>query len=151
MVAHLLARDWLESKRRDVARLEEVQSLIMNECEEWRPETSKPTGISDPTARQAIYRAGELAERMEALREEERDLIDSIGQALVVIESVRDGLGERYADILEAVYIDRLSMRAASDRLGVSKSSVHQWRNIALDWLDSVGIGRAVRKEWDEL
>lgn len=144
-----LAREWLEAKRRDVRRLDEVHRLLMHECEDWRPETSRPPGISDPTARQAIYRAGELEERMEALRAEERELVESIGQALVLIESVREGLGERYADILEAIYIDRLSMRDAADRLGISKSSIHQWRNVALDWIDSVGIGRVIHREWE--
>ena len=144
----VLARDRMEQTRRCVRRLDEVKMALMLEGEEWKPAQVKAkAGKSDPTASKAIYRADELPVVMQNLKAEERELIAFIGCSLVLIEAVRVGLGEHYADVLDWMYVDCLSWSEIADLHGVSKSTGSEWRSIAIDWMDSVGIKNLLRGE----
>lgn len=128
--------------RSAVARLGDVQALIMSGCDDWHPDSVHAPGISDPTANRAIRNITVLADKLDALRAEEEELTNLIGDSLVVIQGVRDGLGERYAQLLEARYIDCWSWDRVDDEYGIGRSTGHYLLGIAFDWIDSVGIGR---------
>lgn len=126
-----------------VARLHEVQLMIMNGCDDWRPPSvSSRHTTPDPTANAAIRNVDELEGKLKSLRIEESDLIDTIGEAIVIIEGVRKGLGNKYADILEWFYIDCLTWEDIRRLYDVPKSTGYRDRCIALDWIDSIGITR---------
>ena len=123
--------------------MHEVQLMIMNDCDEWRPPSvSSRHSTPDPTANAAIRHVDELEEKLKALREEETELIDMIGEALVIIQAVRDGLGNKFADVLEWRYIDCLSWGKINRMYDVPKRTGHDRLNIAFDWIDSIGITR---------
>ena len=86
---------------------------------------------------------------MQALKDEERELIEFIGTSLRLIESVRRGLGTSYGDVLEWLYIDCLSWADIWDLYRVPKSTGHERRTIALDWIDSIGLRKVLRGEYD--
>ena len=137
------AKHRFEQVREKVARLHEVQLAIMNRCEEWRPPSTPSKGrISDPTAGAAIYNVDVLNARLAALRAEESELIGFIGEALVIIRAVRDGLGDKFADALEWRYIDCASWEYIDGEYDVSRTACRYRLGIAFDWIDSLGITR---------
>ena len=137
------AKERFEQVKRAVARLHEVQLMIMNDCDDWRPPSvSSRHAISDPTANKAIRHVDELEGKLSTLRAEETELIDFIGEALVIIHAVREGLGVKYADVLEWRYIDCMTWEYICDEYDVTRQTCHNWINIAFDWIDSIGITR---------
>ena len=141
MVHSMTARDRFEQTRKAVIELWNVQALISENGDDWKPDNVKGGGISDPTAVRAVYNVDVWGERLELLRARERELIDFIGTTLAIIEGVRRGLGDEYADILDQRYIDGLRWcdviidgAPISDRTGRYKAA------IAFDWVDSVGM-----------
>ena len=137
------AKERFEHVRLAVARLHEVQIMIMNDCDEWRPPSvSSRHSTPDPTASAAIRRVDELEGKLKALREEENDLIEIIGESLVIIRAVRDGLGDKYADVIEWRYIDCMSWDYIKDEYDVTRQTCRNWMNIAFDWIDSIGVTR---------
>lgn len=137
------AKSRFEQAKRAVARLHEVQLMIMNDCDDWRPPSvSSRNAQPDPTANAAIRHVDELEGKLKALRDEESELIDLIGEALVIIRAVRDGLGDKYADVLEWRYIDCASWDYICSEYGVIKRTGNRNINIAFDWIDSIGITR---------
>ncbi|MBQ9002379.1 MAG: hypothetical protein IJ087_11045 [Eggerthellaceae bacterium] len=123
--------------------MHDVQLLIMNDCEDWRPQTARARRqVPDPTANAAIYHVDEIEQLMAALRAEERELLRTIGAALVIVQGVRDGLGDKYADVLEWRYIDCRTWNYIRDEYGVSRQTGNRRANVAFDWVDSVGVTR---------
>lgn len=147
--ADMSAKDRFEATRSAVYRLNDVKTAIMLEGEEWKPSQPKSRGLSDPTARKAIYRADELAQVLENLRHEEHELENYIGTSLALIEAVRKGLGDKYADILEWLYIDCASWTYIIDTYGVKRSTAFFRRGVAFDWIDSIGIRELLRGEYE--
>lgn len=143
------ALDRMHATRSAVVRLSDVQLAIMMECEDWRPPGVKKPGVSDPTANQAIYRADYLANRMESLKQEEHELIEFIGTSLRLLQHIRDGLGKRYGDILEWLYVDCLTWAEIRDTYHVPKSTGDEWRKVACDWVDSLGLKKVLRGEYE--
>lgn len=124
--------------------------MIMNNCDEWRPPSiSSRHAVSDPTANAAIRQVDEVDGRLRALQAEERELIDLIGEGLAIIEGICEGLGEKYARIIEWRYIDRLSWDYIRDEYGIAKSSGNRFMHIAFDWVDSIGVARILRKDFE--
>lgn len=150
-MAHVvLAKERFESTRSAVYRLNDVKTAIMLEGDDWKPDgvrvrSAKP----DPTASRAIYRADELPLVMDNLRNEEHDLEEYIGQTLKLIHAVRCNLGDKYADVLDWLYIDLLSWPKVRQMHGVSKSTGCERRAIAFDFIDSVGIQALLRGDVD--
>jgi len=139
----LSAKKRFEQVRKAVARLHSVQIMIQNDCDEWRPpsvfsKNAKP----DPTANAAIRNVDELGPKLAGLRAEEAELIDMIGEALVIIQAVRDGFGEQYGDLLEWRYIDCLSWGDIRFEYDVTRTTGQRKLDIAFDWIDSIGITR---------
>lgn len=140
------ARERFERTRKAVKRLTEVQALIMYDCDDWKPPGVKARHeTSDPTANRAIYNVDELAEKLAALRAEERELLQLIGESGTIIEAVRDGLGDKYADVLEARYIDGWNWMQIKDEYEIKRPYGHYLLDVAFDWIDSVGVSRLLR------
>ena len=140
------AKERFEQTRAAIIRLDEVHTLIMYECDDWKPDGIKTkSDKSDPTANKAIRNVDELAEKLASLRKEEAELVDFIGLTLKLIQAVHDGFGEIYARLLEARYIDGLTWAMIHDRYGIAKSTGHNLIDIAFDWIDSVGVSRLLK------
>lgn len=133
-----------------VDRLHEVQLMIMNDCEDWRPPSvSSRHSTPDPTANTAIRHVDDLEGMLKVLRAEESELIEEIGEALVIIRAVRDGLGDKYADVLEWRYIDCMTWGGISTAYDVKKQTGRDRMNVAFDWIDSIGITRILAGDLD--
>jgi DNA-directed RNA polymerase specialized sigma24 family protein len=146
------ARERFERTRKARKRLDEVQALIMYDCDDWKPPGIKAHNEqSDPTAKRAIYNVDELAEKLTALRAEERELTQLIGESLVIIRAVRDGMpgGDKYADMLDARFINDWSFSRIAEEFDIAKSTAKERVDVALDWIDGVGVSRLLRGEVD--
>jgi len=145
----MAARDFFVQVRDDVARLAVVQAKLEAGGEDWRPDSVR-TGNGDPTAARAVYNLDTLAGKLESLRSEERDLLETIGRALAVIEGVRKGLGDEYASILDQRYIDGLPWRFVEyGGETVSPSTGKRKAAVAFDWIDSVGFAGVIAGKYE--
>ena len=114
--------------------------------DDWKPESVRAAHeTSDPTAQRAIYNVDEQAEKLEALRAEERELTNLIGESLAIIRAVRDGLGDKYADALDARYIEAWTFSRIAEEFDIAKSTAKERVDVALDWIDGVGVSRLLR------
>lgn len=144
------AKERFKQTRQYVIRLDEVHALIMYECDDWKPPQVKTkTDKSDPTANKAIYNVDELGEKLEALRKEEAELTDFIGVSLAIIQAVRDGFGEIYANLLEWHYVDGLKLSQISKERDINRTYCYELIDIAFDWIDSVGISRLLANDYE--
>ena len=141
------ARERFEQTRKAIERLDYVHALLMSGGEDWQPANVGKSGTSDPTAARAIKNVDELAEKLEALRQEETELTDFIGVSLAIIEGVRDGFGEIYANLLEWHYIDGQTWTQISKDKKLNRTYCYQLVDVAFDWIDSVGVSRLIRGE----
>ena len=124
--------------------------MIMNDCDDWRPPSvSARKAISDPTANAAIRHVDELDGKLTALRAEEAELTDLIGEVLVIIQAVRDGLGDKFANLLEWRYIDCMSWSYIRREYDVAKRTRQRNICIAFDWIDSIGITRLLAGDYE--
>lgn len=144
------AKERFKETRKAIVRLDEVKSLIMNDGEDWRPQQVKAkAGISDPTANRAIYNVDTLGDIREALHAEETELETFIGDSLKIIHAVNVGFGEIYATLLEARYIDGRPWSDVYDDYGIVKSTGHYLLDIAFDWIDSIGVSRLLKEDYE--
>lgn len=144
------AKSRLAATRRAIERLDEIHLLLMYGGDDWQPDHIRTrTDKSDPTANRAIYAVDELAEKLVALRQEERELTELIGETLAIIRGVREGLGDKYADVLDARYIDGTPWSGIVDGDGreIKSTTARRMVDVACDWIDSVGVSRLMRGE----
>ena len=147
------ARERFEATRKAIPRFNEIKLLLMYDGDDWKPplNRTRTTDTSDPTANRAIYNVDERAEMLEALRKEERELIQLIGESGTIIEAVRAGFNEKYADWLEWRYIDLWTWAQFADELGIeqnkAREKVRYWCGVTFDWIDSVGVSRLLKGE----
>ena len=140
------AKERFTKTRHAIKRLDEIKLLIMYGCDDWKPEQPRVSGEkSDPTAATAIKNVDELADKLDALRQEERELTEFIGVSLALIAAVYNGFGEIYAHLLEWRYIDGFTWTRIHDDHGITKSRGHYLLDVAFDWVDSVGVSRLLR------
>lgn len=132
--------------RKYVMELGTIKARLSELGDEWQPEGVHVKGISDPTANQAAYNVDVLGDMLDKLRERETELETFIGETLMLIEHVREGLGEEYADILDQRYIDGLTWHQVRiDGKPITKSTGKRKASIAFDWIDSLGVERISR------
>lgn len=144
------AKERFIKTRHAVQRLTEIKLLIMYGCDDWKPEQPRGSGeTSDPTATAAIKNVDELADKLDALRQEERELTEFIGVSLAIIAAVHDGFGEIYAHLLDWRYIDGYTWTRIHDDHGITKSRGHYLLDVAFDWVDSVGVSRLLRGDME--
>lgn len=147
----MTAREVFEAARGAARRIEELQfDMCLDAPPSKGGHGATSPGASDPTGRAAEWRVDAMADMASEMCECER----AVGYALGVIEGVRAGLGERYAVVLDRYYIDGEGWGDVSEGLGVARSTIVRWRDIAFDWIDSVGQAHAIRgtkpSKWDE-
>lgn len=138
------ARAFLASVRRSVRELDEWR-YVMDEGADAYSVTSDSIGggwVSDPTAARAIYLADNDGRVRARARKHVADCETVIGAGLELIAHVRDGLGEIYADALDAHYIDGMTLRIIAEDSGVTKSAIQQRIDVACDWADSQPLKR---------
>lgn len=146
----MTARERFEKTRNAIERLNEIKLLIMYECDDWKPPSVKAKGqASDPTGNKAAYNVDELGVKLEALRNEERELEEFIGVTLAIIRGVREGFGEVYANLLEWCYIDGLTMTQISEDKKLNRTYCYQLIDVAFDWIDSVGVSRIIGSDYE--
>jgi len=142
------ARERFELTRQYVQRLHEVQLALMFDCDDWAPPTIRAnTEKPDPTAKRAIYNVDELESKLASLRREESELIEFIGVSLGIIEGVRKGFGEVYANLLEWRYIDGMTVKRISEDKNLNRTYCYELLDVAFDWIDSVGVSRILKGE----
>ena len=148
MVTSVDAKTRFEQTRQAVNRLNDVKLLIMNGCDDWKPpNVHSKTDTSDPTANQAIYNVDTLESKLTALRAEETELENYIGESLKIIAAVHSGFGEIYAHLLEWRYIDGYTWTRIYEDYGIKKARGHYLLDVCFDWIDSVGVSRLLRGE----
>lgn len=141
----MTARERFVQTRQYVIELNNIKALIMSDGDDWKPPGVKVHAVSDPTASRAIRNVDEWGEQLAELRKREAELEHFIGVSLAIIEAVRSGLGSDYADLLDARYIDCLTWK----QMDVAKSTGKMKVAIAFDWIDSIGISRLLRDEYE--
>lgn len=131
--------------------MNEINLLIMYDGDDWKPDDVRVPGVSNPTEARAIRNVDEWGEQLIALRKRQAELMDFIGISLVLVRRVRDGLGDKYADVLEQRYIDGKKWKdiVSSDGKQVSISTAQERRDVACDWIDGVGVSRLLKGEVD--
>ena len=133
------ARAFFEDVRKAGARLRQVERLIANHGEDWRPGNGGGTGPGDPTASRAISRVTATTDL-----EREREAIVSFQlEATAICAGVSKALGEHYGAVLLLYYVSGMTWAQVSEAMGRSKPWAMQRRDIALDWIDSVGPAHA--------
>lgn len=100
------------------------------------------SGISKPTEARALWlvcEAPAMAQRLEAERER---LEAVIGCGLVLCQMVRDGLGDVYAEVMEAHYVDCMPWADVAESVGYSVPHAKRLGGVACDWIDYKTEGR---------
>ena len=143
------ARDRFVATRKAVIELNNIKALIMSDGDDWKPPGVKVHAVSDQTASRAIRNVDEWGEQLVELRKREAELEHFIGTTLALIEAVRRGLGDDYAVLLDARYIDDESWEYIHDEIGITRQRGNYLLNIAFDWIDSVGISRLLNGDYE--
>ena len=145
-----LAKNRFEQTMIDIRRLDEVNLLLMFECDDWKPpQVRTRSETSDPTANRACYNVDELEEKLASLRREQAELQERIGQTLQILAAVRDGLGDKYADVLEWRYIDGWTWKRIEKDCKVKRHIGYYLVEVACDWVDSLGVTRLLQKDFE--
>lgn len=146
----MTARDRFTATYRAVIELNNIKALIASDGDDWKPPGVHAPGVSDPTASRAIRNVDYWGVKLEELRKRETELEDFIGVTLAIIEAVRAGLGNDYADLLDQRYIDGFAWRDVTLRGEVVPRSTGKRKiAIAFDWIDSVGVSHLLRGEYE--
>ena len=133
----MAARDKFEQTRKAVIEFNQIQVAKWLQGEEWKPESAKGGGISDPTAIKGIYLADVWRGKLATLERRERDLLGLIRGTLEDVEQVRTYLGNEHASILIQRYIDGLEWRdVAYHGKRIPRSTGKLKVRQAFDWLD---------------
>lgn len=144
------ARERFVQTRKAVVELGSVKAQLDTSGDDWQPEGVHVRGITDPTANRAIYNVVVLADVLDRLRAREGELERFIGVSLMIIARVREGLGHEYAEILDQRYIDGMEWRyVVVDGKRVSPSTGKRKLNVAFDWIDSLGVAKLARGDFE--
>lgn len=128
------AREYFAEVERAV-RDHRAAELILAYGEPRRGDGGRSSLPGNPTARAAesAARAKATLARTEAV----------IGEALGRIEGLRLVVG-RHAEVLEMRHVDLMAWADIADELGVTTRTARNWRDTALDWVDSFGWAHVV-------
>lgn len=133
------ARAWLDGVRAASIALGSMEAELAGLYEPGSPDgcgvESGSTGDGGIFSR--MLRACELRRRCETAEA-------IVSRALRVIEGVRSGMGERYADVLDMRYVDAMPWDEVAERLGCAERTARRVRDVACDYIDAVGIDGAM-------
>lgn len=141
-------RQRFEQTRADVLELNEVLALIMYHGDNWKPE-SVSSGMGNPTEAKALALLHFEQSQLAYLVARRDELTLHIGRTLRVIQAVHDGFGEIYAILLEHRYVDVWTWSRIHDEYGISRQRGHYLIGVAFDWIDSVGVSKLLRGEYE--
>ena len=139
------ARERFVQTRKAIIELDGIKALIMSDGDDWMPPNVHVSGPSDPTASRAIRNVDTWEEQLAELRRREDELETFIGVTLAIIQGVREGFGEIYANLLEWHYIDGLTWKQVHEEYGILRAHGKYLVGIACDWVDSVGVSRLLK------
>lgn len=147
----MTARERFIKTRKAIIELDTIKAKLIECGEDWQPEQVRVNGIlSDPTALQATYNVDVLGDLLENLRQRESELEFFIGETLMIIARVAEGLGKDYAQLLDQRYIDGLEWKDVTiNGVGISRQSGKRKLDIAFDWIDSLGVERLRKGDFD--
>jgi hypothetical protein len=132
------AREYFETVRSECRKMEELQ-FQMAECADGIRAASYEAGaasaVGNPTERRALSDL-ERSSRLEAGMQE---LADDVAEALALISGVGQIMGERYAKVLEARYIDGMTWDDVALAADVSRRTAMRCRDTACDLIDALG------------
>lgn len=134
------ARLYFADARWAALRLRDVERLIDNEGEDWSP--SKGTAaqlVSDPTGAAALRHIASA----ESLLVEKESILAQLEEAALIVRGVGEALGENAMIILGCYYLDAMIWDDVAEVVGMAKRQCLRIRDMALDWVDSVGFAHA--------
>lgn len=143
------ARERFVQTRDAVVELATIRATIEVGGEEWRPADVRKPGTSDPTAAKAIRNVDEWDAQLAELRKREAELVNIISTTQDIVRAVGEGFGEVYAMLLEHRYIDVWTWHDIHERSGITRQYGHYLIGIAFDWIDSVGISRLLKDDYE--
>lgn len=136
--------------RKQVVEMDMLRAQLEESGDDWHPQGVKGSGISDPTANRAAYNVDVLGDKLDEMRARLEELEDSVGLALAIIEGVRVGLGDIYAELLDQRYIDGLPWKFVTYKGEVVKKSTGKAKvALAFDWIDSLGIAKILGGDYE--
>lgn len=134
------AVEYFEAVRRDsvalrgyLSAIEDIESGEVNVSGGGESVHVSGGDVSSPVESELMARVRML----DKLRESRDAALQSIGDALVVLDGVRAALGDSYADSVELHYIECETWERVAAALGVSAITCKRWRTRAFEWLDS--------------
>lgn len=136
------ARSWLDGVRAASIAIGSIEAELAGLYEPGTPDGGgvESGSIGDGGMFSRMLRACELRRRCETAEA-------IVGLALRVIEGVRLGMGERYAEVLDMRYVDAMPWDEVAERCGCSERTARRVRDVACDYIDSVGLAGAARGE----
>lgn len=101
-------------------------------------------GTSDPTATAGSALVDEAAqlERLEAAYRR------SLERVAALIQGAREALGLAYGNVLEDRYVRGYEWSVVASLGNVSRKTAYRYRDVAFDWIASVGEYRAKEGAW---
>lgn len=133
------ALEFMQLAARSARRLPAVLNAIEEGADAFLRHTDGiRAGIGDPTASRALFELTTARERLDALERERAELESTVGRALVLIQAIREDMGDGCASSVERHYLDGESWAAIADGEGVSYRTVMYRRESALDYLDAL-------------
>lgn len=133
------ARMYFADARWASKRLKDVERLIDSGGEDWRPSKGKASVTPDPTGTEALRRLSAVEELIT-----ERDALRAqIIEAAEVVQGVGKGLGTDHMLVLGCYYLDCMKWEEVSEVMGLTKRRCIGLRDVALEWVDSVGFAHA--------
>lgn len=133
------ARMYFADARWASKRLKDVERLIEAGGEDWRPSKGKASVTPDPTGAEALRRLSAVEE----LITEREALMAQITEAAEVVQGVGRGLGTDHMLVLGCYYLDCMKWEEVSEVMGLTVRRCIGLRDVALEWVDSVGFAHA--------
>lgn len=140
------AREYMETLSESAARVRQIGRDIehMRNDESWR--TSAPVAVtggstSDPTAARATRHIESIRRKVEELKA----LAPTVREGVAVCDGTSRAIGERYGKTLLLRYLHGMRWADVAARMGCTISTCYLRRDVALDYIEDVGLARALR------
>lgn len=127
-------KSFLELARESARQIETLTFRINNGGRDWSAGgvKTRSTVMTSPTESAALMEMTIVPQLEEQRERHER----CVGNALVGIQAVRDGLGVTEGDILEMFYIDGMLTGYIAGELGLTVDGVFYRKRRSLEWMD---------------
>lgn len=135
-------REWFEQighYRVTLQRLHDRRESLESPLHSTSQLTVGGSGVGDPTARAAMA----LISAREDEESTERALMREIERCRRVCDGIKKAIDKETGAILEDHYIGGLTWSAVAQAMRISEPTVYRKRNIAFDWIATVGLARA--------